>query len=214
MKLRALITTVIVIGGATLLAAGGLIVWNVTSTPASPLAAPEPQSTVHSTARSARPTQTPASTPPAQITAEGEPTRVVVNTIGVDENLHGVGLKPDGAMDVPDFGSAAWYNLGPEPGEPGPGVIVAHVSGPQGPDVFARLDELQPGDVITVYRTDGVVNFVVTGSERTPKTALPVDRIWNDTDEAVLRLITCGGAFDTASGHFVDNVIVYAERAA
>ncbi|GEM_PF-5169658 len=27
---------------------------------------------------------------------------------------------------------------------------------------------------------------------------------------AQLRLVTCGGAFDSSTGHFVDNVIVFA----
>jgi len=30
-------------------------------------------------------------------------------------------------------------------------------------------------------------------------------------DHAGLRLITCGGPFDSASGHYVDNIVVYAD---
>jgi hypothetical protein len=51
---------------------------------------------------------------------------------------------------------------------------------------------------------------VVERVERQPKQALPTERIWNDTREPVLRLITCGGSFDRAAGHYRDNVIVYA----
>ncbi len=40
--------------------------------------------------------------------------------------------------------------------------------------------------------------------------ALPADRIWGDTDRPVLRLITCGGSFDSSTGHDRDNVVVYA----
>ena len=46
--------------------------------------------------------------------------------------------------------------------------------------------------------------------ERRPKEALPAGRIWNRTREPVLRLITCGGGFDRSTGHYRDNIIVFA----
>jgi hypothetical protein len=45
------------------------------------------------------------------------------------------------------------------------------------------------------------------------KQQLPVERIWNDTDEVVLRLITCGGEFDPNERSYESNVIVYAAAA-
>ena len=92
-------------------------------------------------------------------------------------------------------------------------MLVAHVHGPAGDDVFARLHELQPGDRVTVHRTDGTSTFVVDGSERLPKKDLPLDRIWPETDDSVLRLITCGGKFDPQIGGYPDNTIVYAHLA-
>jgi len=140
----------------------------------------------------------------------GKPTRVEIPVIGVDEKLHGVGLNPDGSMQMPSFGDAGWYKPGPRPGGSGPAVLVAHVHGPAGADVFSRLHELQPGDEVTVYRRDGASTFVVEASEQVSKKDLPLDRIWMDTDEAVLRLVTCGGEFDPTIGGFPDNTIVYA----
>jgi sortase (surface protein transpeptidase) len=128
----------------------------------------------------------------------------------VDERLYGIGLKSDGAMETPAFGDAGWYDLGPRPGAAGPAVIVAHVHGPVGDDVFARLHELRPGDRITVRRTDGASTFVVDSVEQAPKEALPYDRIWADADEPVLRLITCGGKPDPVTRMYPDNTIVYA----
>jgi LPXTG-site transpeptidase (sortase) family protein len=115
-------------------------------------------------------------------------------------------------MRIPDFGDAGWYKLGPRPGARGPAVLVAHVHGPAGDDVFSRLHELQPGDKVTVHRTDGASVFVVESSEQVPKEDLPYDRIWNETDAAVLRLITCGGTYDKQAG-YSDNTIVYARQA-
>lgn len=158
----------------------------------------------------------PTVTPPARpdvatpVARPGKPTRVEVPVIAVDERLHGVGLNPDGSMEMPAFGDAAWYDLGPRPGGSGPAVLVAHVRGPAGADVFSRLHELQPGDEVTVHRTDGTSTFVVDGSEQVPKEDLPYDRIWVETDASALRLITCGGKYDPEIGGFPDNTIVYA----
>ena len=144
----------------------------------------------------------------------GKPLRVQIPAIGVDERLYGVGLKSDGAMETPDFGDAGWYDRGPRPGAAGPAVVVAHVHGPGGDDVFARLHTLTPGDRVTVRRTDGASTFVVDSVERAKKEALPYHRIWNDTDDAVLRLITCGGTPDPVTRMYPDNTIVYAHLAA
>ena len=172
--------------------------------------------------RAARPVTAPAAvssapaaaaTPPPAPRQVGRPTRLRIPAIGVDEGLHGVGLKSDGAMETPDFGDAGWYDRGPRPGAAGPAVIVAHVHGPAGDDVFAELHELRPGDRITVRRTDGTSSFVVDSVEQAPKEALPYDRIWAATDAAVLRLITCGGKPDPVTRMYPDNTIVYAHLA-
>lgn len=151
----------------------------------------------------------PVSAPPGP----GAPVRVTIPAIGVDAKLTSVGLRADGAMQTPRFGLAAWYQPGPRPGEPGPAVLVAHVdSKANGPDVFYRLQELEPGDRITVHYPDSSKSFAVTGKEQAAKSALPTTRIWNSTSDPVLRLITCGGAFDRVAGSYLDNVIVYADR--
>ncbi len=149
----------------------------------------------------------------AQPADPGAPLRVTIPAIGVDADLVGVGLKPDGAMQTPEFGHAAWYQPGPRPGDAGPAVLVAHVdSKANGPDVFYRLRDLAPGDEVTVHYRDTTKTFAVTGKEQTAKTALPADRIWNATTAPVLRLITCGGAFDRTARSYLDNIIVYADR--
>jgi hypothetical protein len=34
--------------------------------------------------------------------------------------------------------------------------------------------------------------------------------VYGPTPDAELRLITCGGAFDSTSGHYLNNVVAYA----
>jgi sortase (surface protein transpeptidase) len=140
----------------------------------------------------------------------GLPVRVRIPEIGVDSPLVGVGLKANREMVVPD-GGAGWYDLGPKPGAPGPAVLVAHRSWQKRPGAFHRLNELGPDDVVEVLLEDGrVARFAVEASETRLKTELPVERIWNEADSPVLRLITCGGSFDTARGRYRSNIIVYA----
>lgn len=146
--------------------------------------------------------------------AVARPARVRIPSIDVDADLVDLGLNPDRSMEVPEFGDAGWYAPGPRPGAPGPAVIAAHVDSVDGPDVFFRLTELQRGDRIIVDHVDGTRStFVVRSSHQRDKDDLPVERIWNDTDRAVLRLITCGGTFDEQQRSYDSNVIVYARSA-
>lgn len=143
----------------------------------------------------------------------GAPERVTIPAIGVDARLVPVGLKPDGAVQTPDFGLAGWYSRGPRPGDRGAAVLLAHVdSKAGGPDVFYRLRDLEPGDRITVGYHDAAPTFVVTDTEQVAKSALPTKRIWAPSKRPVLRLITCGGEFDPATHSYLDNIIVYADR--
>jgi hypothetical protein len=56
------------------------------------------------------------------------------------------------------------------------------------------------------------VRFRVQGLERWPKAAFPSRRVFGNTQTAALRLVTCSGNFDSSTGHYVDNTIVYAAR--
>ncbi|MGV9773777.1 class F sortase [Streptosporangium sp. NPDC003464] len=144
----------------------------------------------------------------------GEPTRVVIPSIGVNAPLVVLGLKGDGTLAVPPLDHAdvaGWYGAGPTPGEPGSAVIVGHLDTRTGPAVFARLDELRPGDSIAVARGDGTVAvFAVERLEQAPKDRFPADRVYGSTEERRLRLVTCGGSFDQVRRSYDDNVIVHA----
>ena len=90
-------------------------------------------------------------------------------------------------------------------------VVVGHVDSRSGPAVFYRLRQLVVGDEVALERSDGsTARFVVQRTERHAKDAFPTAAVYGDTSDAQLRLITCGGAFDRSTGHYVDNVIVSA----
>jgi hypothetical protein len=143
------------------------------------------------------------------------PVRIWIPSIGVTSALVRLGLDANGALEVPTrFGVAGWWAGGPSPGEKGAAVIVGHVDSTAGPGVFYRLGRLQPGAVVWVSREDrAAVEFVVQRIEQVPKTRFPTKEVYGPQAGAVLRLITCGGAFDPSIGHYVDNVIVFATAA-
>jgi sortase (surface protein transpeptidase) len=117
-------------------------------------------------------------------------------------------------METPgDYADTGWFAPGPEPGERGAAVIAGHIDSKSGPAVFYRLGELHRGDSIRVTVAGGrTIRFTVDGVERWPKAKFPTKRVFGTTRAATLRLITCSGAFDRATGHYVDNTIVYAVR--
>lgn len=191
--------------GALVLVVGlGVLLAACAATTPRPRALPEPSlPPVPRSSSSPTPTDP---TPPV-----GRPARIAIGAIGVDAPVVPVGLRPDGAMQTPERGRAGWYDLGPPPGAPGAAVVTAHVDSTAGPDVFHQLHALRPGDMVAVRDDAGVDHrFRVTRVDQFPKTRLPVDQIWNDPPAAGLRLITCGGAFDPATGHYRDNIIVWA----
>ena len=145
------------------------------------------------------------------------PVTLEIPRIGVRTTVSGVGRDAAGAIAVPPAGAAAgrrayWYRDLAAPGGLGPAVIVGHVdSRVDGPAVFYRLGELAPGDVVSVGRADGsTVRFVVRALGRYPKTAFPGDAVYGPTDAPALRLITCGGGFDSRHGSYLDNLVVFA----
>ena len=143
------------------------------------------------------------------------PVSVRIPAIGVDSKLLRLGLNSDGTIQVPSIrtssGVAAWYKYSATPGQIGSSVIEGHVDSLQGPAVFFRLGALHPGDAIDVTLADGITAiFRVTGVREYAKSSFPAKAIYSATDFAALRLITCGGAFDSATGHYLSSTVVFA----
>ena len=143
------------------------------------------------------------------------PVAVDIPAIGVDAKLLHLGLNSDGTIQVPSLetssAEAAWYKYSATPGQIGSSVIEGHVDSYQGPAVFFRLGALRPGDTVNVTLADGTMAvFRVTGVREYFKSRFPAKAIYGATDFAALRLITCGGTFDYATGHYLSSTVVFA----
>ena len=143
------------------------------------------------------------------------PVSLTIPLIGVSTKLITLGLTSDGSLQVPSTTSVAgWYTGSPRPGAIGSAIIVGHIDSTSGPGVFYRLSELRKGDQVYIRRADGtLVKFRVTAVQQYLKDHFPTQTVYGPTPDAELRLITCGGAFDYATGHYLSNTVVYATEA-
>jgi len=154
-----------------------------------------------------------AATPDAPVVPRSErPARVAIPAIGVDAPVGRLGIRGDGAIEVPDDARrTGWVTTTPAPGQQGPALIAGHVDSTTGPAVFYDLRTLEPGDAITVTREDGsTVDFTVDGLQTYPQDDFPSAAVYGPVPGPVLRLITCGGEYDASRGGYQDNVVVYA----
>ncbi|WP_436531858.1 class F sortase [Actinoplanes sp. HUAS TT8] len=141
------------------------------------------------------------------------PTRVVIPALDVDVPLTGLGQQADGTMQVPtDAKTVGWYTGAPTPGALGPAVLAGHVDYKNKPGTFNKLTDLRPGDSVNVDRADGsMAMFTVVEVVRYAKARFPTEAVYGAINRAGLRLITCGGDFDRAAGHYEDNIVVFAD---
>lgn len=143
------------------------------------------------------------------------PVRIIIPAIGVSAAVIPLRLNRNRTLQVPTrWGQAGWFIGGPEPGENGAAVIAGHVDSKSGPAVFFRLRALRPGDQIKVVLKGGAaVKFVVRSKRAVPKKRFPTQLVFGKTKAPTLRLITCDGRFDGSTGHYVDNLVVFASLA-
>lgn len=143
------------------------------------------------------------------------PTSVSIPAIKVTSSLLKLGLNKDKTVEVPPLSKnsqAGWYKYSPTPGQVGPSIIVGHIDSKEyGEGIFFRLGSLKAGNGVDVTRADGkIAHFTVTTVARYPKTNFPTQKVYGNIDHPGLRLITCGGSFDSKTRSYRDNIVAYA----
>jgi hypothetical protein len=129
-------------------------------------------------------------------------------SLTIPQNIHDVGWWDGTVTD----GTQTAREHAPQPGQPGVAIIAGHVdSAASGPGALYYLKDLKPGDTIQIVNLEGRTSIWIVSSqpETTPKTQLPRS-LFATTGPARLALVSCGGPFDTATGHYTDNIIVWA----
>jgi hypothetical protein len=159
---------------------------------------------------------------------EASGSTLIIPKLGVDAPL-----SPTGAVGAPDTASltipdnihtVAWWDgtvsdgrrtvqeNAPKPGQPGVALIAGHIdSAAAGPGALYNLKDLTAGDTIKIIDSNHVESTwtVSAPPDTTLKTELPAS-LWVTTGPPKLALVTWGGPFGAATGHYLDNVIVWA----
>lgn len=149
---------------------------------------------------------------PRQLARQGR-WQLLIPGIGVTSRLLSLGDPHGPVLSVPALSQAAeaaWYNFSAVPGTPGNAVVVGHVDTYTGPAVFYDLYELRHGDLVYISMGGRRARFAVDRVTEVRKGRFPVNRIFGATASRRLWIITCGGAFDYATRHYMDNIIVSA----
>ncbi|MGW2590493.1 class F sortase [Streptomyces sp. NPDC001515] len=180
--------------------------------PAPPAAAAPASSPAAAVPRQASPSPSP--TPAAPALSRSVPTRLKIPAIAVDAPFTPLSIGPSGRLDAPppnDKNLVGWFKDGATPGERGASIVAGHVDTTTGPAVFLQLRFLRPGSTLDITRADGTVaTFTVDTVETFSKAKFPDKRVYADTPDAQLRLITCGGTYDRKAKDYEDNVVVFA----
>lgn len=167
---------------------------------------------------------------------ESVPLELKIPKLNVEAPVLGVGLTSDNMMDSPKgpigdpiWSTAFWYRGGGVPGDVGTATIAGHVNDPLGqPEIFARLRDLKPGDLIIVQLKNTSLDVRFTVNE------VEVYSVQQSADPAVLSrifgagpvagtgaqpapdglshltLVTCAGYIK--NGEFDHHTVVYATR--
>lgn len=135
-----------------------------------------------------------------------------VPSIGLDtRRLVELGQDSDRRLEVPrDAATVGHYSGGAAAGQRGAAIYASHVAYLGAEGGFAHLADVDVGDQVLVERADAVtVVYRVDRVDLVDKDAFPTLAVYGPTTGPELRLITCGGTFDTDADSFEDNVIVY-----
>ncbi|GAP46154.1 secreted protein [Streptomyces azureus] len=174
------------------------------------------------TAAPATPAAAPSSAAPHRTTASGtgprlprsRPVRLYIPKISVNAPFTDLAIGRSGQLEPPpadDTNLVGWHAKGVSPGEAGTAIIAGHVDTATSPAVFAGLSQLKKGDRFHVTRADGRrATFVVDDAKSFDKDDFPSERVYGDTPDAQVRLITCAGAYDRQARDYTENLVVFA----
>lgn len=165
----------------------------------------------------AGPSASSAGRPTVKHLPRAKPLRLIIPKISVNAPFTPLSIGRTGQLEAPpadDVNLVGWHAKGASPGERGTAIIAGHVDTATSPAVFAELGELEEGDTFRVTRADRrTARFVVDSVETFDKKHFPDRRVYADTPQAQVRLITCAGDYDRTVKDYTENLVVFAHLA-
>lgn len=145
--------------------------------------------------------------------------RLLIPKLEIDAPLTYKAVPPNGQMPNPNsWDDVAYYDfsqfpdLGGLPGKGGNIVLAGHVDYIRhGPAVFWRLNELKPGDVVTIRLTDGTAyDYKIEFNKVLDPGTADWSSIVSATADESVTLITCTGVFE--AGHYNKRQVAWGRR--
>lgn len=164
-----------------------------------------------------------ASVEPVQVVTSvivNDPIKITIPRLKVSDDVVPVGIcksvnKPTceaiDDLQIPDVSQVGWFNGSPKPGDAGPALLAGHVNWHGVAGAFAKIGNLQPGDLIVVTDKSGVErSFVVYDVNQFKKAEYDANMpdLLANTNGPELRLTTCSG--DLVGKSYLDNTVVSA----
>lgn len=138
-----------------------------------------------------------------------------IPSLNVDAVIKDTGLTSTGAMVVPSNNvEVGWFGLGTRPGDIGSAVIGAHNRFNSAAGVFAHLDQLQKGDVLSVVSAKGITtSFVVRDMQMFDATDTN-SGIFDSESGAHLNLVTCSGDWNSLTKSYTKRLVIFTDAIA
>jgi hypothetical protein len=143
------------------------------------------------------------------------PHSIVIPKLHARAPIERVGTQ-DRELVIPlDPKVVGWWDGGAKPGaHRGTAILAGHINYSGVSGVLGSIGTLRPHDKIFVNGIHGKkhmrLRFTVTGVRTYRKTTLPYKSIFNQHSVGRLAIVTCGGPFDSSTGNYEDNVVVFA----
>ena len=142
------------------------------------------------------------------------PLQVEIPSIKAKSPIVDVGVTDKGNLDVPNnFVQVGWYKYGSLPGAQGSSVLDAHVdNGGKVPGPFKNLRNAKVGDDIFVTLDNGnKVHYVITSLAVYDYKKFPSNLVFQNTNDSLLKLITCHGIFLSKEKTYSKRLVVTAK---
>lgn len=146
--------------------------------------------------------------------APDTPYKLSIPKLKVSASIITVGTTKKGAINAPgNIWQVGWYKVSAKPAEnTGVTVLNGHVHGPTKPGIFANLNRLQAGDIVTVKDVSGTSYSYKVVSKQTIKAGEAGDELMQSVSPTKqgLNIVTCTGEIE--DDKYLDRLVVFTER--
>jgi LPXTG-site transpeptidase (sortase) family protein len=140
-----------------------------------------------------------------------KPVRLCIPSVHLSTSIIPIHLSEDGQLKAPKSSQVAGlYADGVLPGENGNAIVAGHVDNYTGPAIFYPLKHLKPGDFVFLFdQNNQYMKYEVLEVQSYYTQEAPLDKIFGDSTEKQLNLITCTGKYDRRKKEHEKRLVVY-----